>query len=441
VIRRLLPVGLLSLFLLNLACDEGESSLGGNPGGQAAGEEVIRQATQTLGFARNQSLSGAGLQTMGRSDSMGFESAMLLQFDYNPVELWETQPDSGSFTPTFSLKFSNKEQAIWLPQLDEAVQEGPSRWFLDLELSMLEDSLAYDSLSWQDAFADDEPLFSVLDTLSFRITSADTSYGEGEDPSTGFRTYVDLPAEWFTDSTVSSRTFLLRAMLGQEGLMSCLASGYSSSLRPNLRFASSRLDSVEISEGVFEDETQFDTTSVAATWQTGLVKDAGADEGFHSLSSGWASQLLISLPKFMDELPDSYAYDLPDSLRHTLTEAWLELPVEAHTFNAEGAKVNIYRVDGMTTELDTSDLELESDHLVTSTVISDSLETLDFNIIGLLRSIWLEQDSLINSDPIVLGIKLDDYYHLQPRKILVPMAGEDGPKLRYSLSESPWGND
>jgi hypothetical protein len=433
VIRRLLPLGILSLFLIHAGCDEGETSLGRSPGSVPAGDPDTSYASQSLSFVKTQSLGGAGLQTIGRDDSIGIESAMLFQFDYSPPPRWVEQPDTGSFHVTFSMKLANKETATWLPQMRDDVPVGESAFYMDLELSLLGDSLIYDTLAWDEVFAGSEPSYSVLDTLTFRLSSADTAYGDGGDPLEGVRSYVDLPASWFNDSLITSRGFLLRALPGQRGLLSCLASGYSSDIRPNLRFASWKSDSVDLGDGVMEYQTTYDTTSVAATWQSGVLKDEGSAEGFHSLSSGWASQVLIELPPFVN---DSNEVEL-DPYFNTLSEAWLDIPISRHLFNAEGGKLNIYRVDGQSDSLDATDVELDPDRIVTSTIVTDSLQTLEFNIIGLLRAAWIEEDSLVNTDPIVLGLKFDDYYGLQARKIEMPVAGESGPRLRYTLSSCP----
>jgi hypothetical protein len=422
----------LALPTLFQACDEQESTLGGLPGGQAIAWSDTLAALATAGFHRPQQMVAAARQTVGRSDSLGLESVLVLRLDYNPVGSWADPPEA---LPDirFTFKMDHSKSLAWFPQshdpdfVDDG--SGESDNYLYLELSLLRDSLGYDSLDWEDAFDGAAPRLSILDQVTFRVSSADTVFGGGDytDPLTGRRTLRQLPNWWFQQADTTTRWLMLRARPGEQGFVPLLAAGYTSALRPGLRFASIQVDSVLV-DNVMVPDTSWDTTYVAATWQTSLVRDSASRL---TLSSGWASQVVTQLPPFP---PDS-AGETYDPLVSTLAEAWLRVPLAGAGFNLSGAKVNLYQV----ARYDPAGPSLSAAPLIASDVLSDSSTTLEFNITPQLRRIWVEEDTLSNADSIAVALKLDDYTLLQLRQIGLADPALDPPRLIYHLSQAPAG--
>ena len=428
----LLAIALPTLFL---ACDESESTLGGSPGGQSIAQADSIPATATAGFHRPQQMVAASRQTVGHSDSLGLESVLLMRLDYQPFAEWSPAPVD---TPdvVLSFKMDHSKSLAWFPQVDlNWIDQGDDETarYLDLELILLQDSLGYDSLDWEDAFTGSEPSLAVLDRVSFRVTSGDTAFGGTNytDPLLGRRTYRPVPKWWFNDADASTRWLMVRALPGQQGFMPVLAAGYASELRPGLRFSSLQIDSILVGNEMVPD-TSWDTTFVAATWQTSLIRDASAASRL-ALSTGWAGQLVTVLPPFPPDSTD----ELYDPLVSTLSEAWLKVPLGGPGFNSPGAKVNLYYID----HFDSLGLAVEASQLIATDFVTDSTRVLEFNLTPHLRRIWVEDDTLSNADPIALALKLDDYNLLQLRQIGLASPATDPPRLVYRLSKAPdgWG--
>jgi len=417
-----------SLLLLG-SCDDAESTLGGAPGGNPLAVTDSVQVETMVAFHLPQSLVGAARHLVGRSDSLGLESALLLRLDYTPFGAWSDPPEAAP-TVQLSFKMDNLAALAWFPQLAEAAHGiGESARYVDLELLLLQDSLGYDNLGWADFFADTLLNRPVLDRLSFRVSSADTAFGDNNDPLTGRRTLRELPAWWFQHADTTARWLLLRAQGGQQGFVPMLGAGYTSLLRPGLRVSSIQVDSVLVNDVAVPD-TSWDTTYVAATWQTSLVRDASP--GF-SLSTGFSGQVFTRLPAFPPD-PDDPAYD---PLVSTLAEAWLELPLQEVGFNRGGAKANLYAVRPQ----DSLGVAVETEQMVATAFASDTTEVLRFNLTSYLRRVWVEDDTLRNTDPIPLVLKLDNSYLLQVRQVRLADPATHPPMLRYSLSQAPagWG--
>jgi hypothetical protein len=417
---------LASLLLLG-SCDDAESTLGGSPGGNPIAVTDSSQVETLVAFHLPQSLVGAARHLVGRSDSLGLESALLFRLNYTPFTEWSDPPE-GVPTVQLSFKMDNLEALAWFPQLADAPHGvGESARYLDLELLLLQDSLDYDGLGWADLFSDTLLQRPVLDRLSFRVSSADTAFGDSNDPLTGRRTYREVPSWWFQHADTTARWLLLRPLSGQQGFVPLLGSGYTTLLRPGIRVSTIQVDSVLVNNVAVAD-TSWDTTYVAAAWQTSLVRDAAPAR---SLSSGWAGQLFTRLPAFPPD-PDDPAYD---PLVSTLSEAWLELPLDEVGFNRAGAKVNLYAVRPQ----DSLGVDVEADQLVSSAFTADTTEVLRFNLTSYLRRVWVEDDTLRNTDPIPLVVKLDDYYLLQVRQLRLADPALRPPRLHYSLSQAPAG--
>lgn len=430
--RRLGLLTFIALPVVFMACDESESTLGGLPGGQVSAvvDSLVTEAL--LPFHRPQNMVAAGRHCVGRSDSLGLESVLLIRMDYQPVSLWSPPPVADAFTAYLSFKMDNRASLAWFPQVSPDPPElGESARYLDLELLLVADSLGYDGLAWEDAFADGELRLGVLDRIQFRVSSADTAFGDGSDPLTGRRTWRALPAAWFQPADTSSRLLLLRALPGQQGFTPILGAGWAAELRPRVRFASMRIDTILV-DNVQVPDTVRDTSFVAATWQTSLIRDTAAP-GRLTLSTGWAGQVLAQLPPFPPDA-DNPAYDPVGS---TLTEAWLRVPLADPGYNVTGAKVNLYAVS----LFDSAGVDLNADQLIATRTIADGDSLLQFNLTPHLRRIWINDDSLRNTDPIRLALKLDDYNLLQPRQVGLADPLQQPTRLFYTISRAPdsWG--
>lgn len=419
----LLPAVLLT------SCDESESTLGGRPGGQAISLTDSVQVGALSAFHLPQSLVAAARHVVGRSDSLGLESVLLLRLDYTPYEEW-TDPPEGMPAIQLSFKMDHTEALTWFPQLSTTAPEpGESARYIDLDVLLLRDSAGYEDVGWEDYFSDTLLTQSVLDRISFRISDADTAFGDDSDPLTGRRTYRGLPPWWFQHADTTARWLMVRAAAGQQGFMPVLGAGYTSLLRPGVRFASQQIDTLYV-DNVAVPDTSFDTTFVAATWQTSLVRDT-AHPPRPSLSTGWAGQVFTVLPAFPPH-PDSSLYD---PLTSSLVEAWLKVPLGLPGFNLAGTKVNLYAV-GVG---DSAGVDVESDQLIASDFADDSTQVLTFNLTSHLRRVWVEDDTLHNTDPIPLVLKIDDYNLLQLRQLRLADPALERPRLVYSLSQAPEG--
>jgi hypothetical protein len=371
---------------------------------------------------------------VGRSDSLELESVLLFRVDYTPFDEWSDPPE-GEPSVQLSFKMDNSEVLSWFPQLADAPHAiGESARYLDMEVILLRDSVGYEDVNWESFYSDTLLNLAVLDRVQFRVSSADTAYGEDNDPLTGRRTYRDLPASWFQRADTTARWLMLRAVPGQQGFMPLLAAGYTSVLRPGVRFATQQVDSVYIDDSLHVD-TSSDTTFVAATWQTSLVHDMAAPRP--SLSTGWAGQVFTVLPPFPPYAPDTDSL-LFDPLTATLAEVWLKVPLGVPHYNIAGTKVNLYAV----ALGDSLGVDVDTDQLVASDFADDSTGVLNFNLTAYLRRVWIEDDTLRNTDPIPLVMKIDDYNLLQLRQLRLADPAVELPRLVYSLSQAPdgWGN-
>jgi hypothetical protein len=419
---------LASLLLLG-SCDDAESTLGGTPGGNPLAVTDSMQVETVGAFHLPQNLVGAARHLVGRSDSLGLESALVFRLDYTPFTQWSDPPE-GIPAVQLSFKMDNLQALAWFPQLADAPHGvGESARYVDLELLLLQDSLDYDGLGWADLFADSLLNRPVLDRLSFRVSSADTAFGDDNDPLSGRRTYREVPAWWFQHADTTARWLMVRALGGQQGFVPVLGAGYTSLLRPGIRVSTIQVDSVLVNNVAVPD-TSWDTTYVAATWQTSVVRDSAPGP---SLSTGWAGQVFTRLPAFPPD-PDDPDHD---PLVSTLAEAWLDFPLESTGFNRAGAKANLYAVRPQ----DSLGVDVDTDQLVASAFASDTTDVLRFNLTAYLRRVWVEDDTLRNTDPIPLVVKLDDFYLLQVRQLRLADPVTQPPKLRYNLSQAPagWG--
>jgi hypothetical protein len=421
---------LLFLMIAGQGCDQVESTLGGDPGGQALFRSDSLSAQRTLQYHRPQQMLGAIYQTAGRVDSLGLESVLVFQLDYTPTELWDPQPDSAWVDLSF--KMSNDTLAYWFPNDGEPPVEQPagSRNIADLDLLMLEGSgLVYDDLAWEQLFDDGgNCLLEIQDSLRFRVNDDDVVYGDDDNPLDGRRTYRRLPLDWFQAADTTQRTFALRMAPEHEGLVQLLAAGWTSELRPGVWFHEIRYDTLtENDETVIT--TVRDSSFVTASWQSSVIRDT-PDESSLSLSSGWASQILLELPPLIDSLN---AEEM-DPLLSSFVEVSLLLPLAERHLRMEGAKVNAYTLSAF----DSSGVDLESWQLVGSTTLADGDSLAEINLISHFRQIWVEEDSFVSTDPVFLALKLDDYSLLQLRKLEIePTGGDTGPRLRYRLSSAP----
>lgn len=438
--RLLVLLAAIALSLSFQACEEHESTLGGLPGGQVISLRDTVTTHSLLGFHRSQEMVAASRQTVGRSDSLGLESVLILRFDYQPIYGQAATPAD---TPSvhLSFKMDHSPGLVWFPQRSTTEPDpGESANYLDLELILLRDSLGYDGLGWEDAFTGGDLHLAVQERITFRVSDADTLFGDSEsggpytDPLTGRRTFRNVPASWFAAADTSTRWLMLRALPGQQGFMPLLAAGHAGELRPRLRFARLFVDSVDVGGGVWQPDSSRDTTYVSAAWQSSLIRDAAAPARL-TLSTGWAAQALLELPAFPPD-PEDPRYD---PLGSTLVEAWLRVPLEGRGFNAVGAKVNLYAVGA--DDFDSTGVDLDSDQLVASEVVEDTTSTLAFNLTPHLRRVWVNDDTLRNTDPIVLALKLDDYNLLQLRQLGLADPLLHPCRLVVSLSQAPatWG--
>lgn len=430
--RRSLPFLALTALLLGLACDDGDSVIGGSPGGDPVGTVYTIDLSAMASYRRSQSLETATRQVVGRDDSLGFESMLFFRLDYSPVEDWSPQPAEGSVHVFFSMKMDNDSASLVLPQWATPENPAESGFHLDMELLLLADSLDADSVRWDRVPGAGAPE-ALLDSMGFRVTAADSAFGDGDDPLTGRRTLREAPAEWFQSADTTARFFLLRAAPGQRGLVPLLAHGWNDELRPGFRIAWFDIDTVLV-DGVAVPDTSFDTTFVAATWQSGVVRDDGAT-GWHSLSTGWAGQAILELPPFP---PADLAGDW-DPLTSSLASAWLRIPTGPGAYNARGGKVNLYSVGAY----DSAGVTLDSDWLVSSDLVEEGVDTLSFSMVNVLRRHWIEDDTLTREDPVALALKFDDYYLLQPRKLTVAGLGDpEGPRpvleIRVARAPDDW---
>ncbi len=435
--RRFGPLILILVLCSVIACDESESTLGAAPGGDPAGAWDSLEVDRLALFHRNQLLWDAGRQVVGRLDARSLEAEILFQVDYQPVQLWEAQPDSGSLSALLSLKMDNDPERVLLPQHSDSAGVG---FYMNLSLLLLElpegENLPYeDSLSWEYAHPAGEDRYTVLDSVVFLVSNTDSAFGEGGDPLTGVRTLREVPAWWFEDSNSTSRSFLLRAAPGEQGLLPFLAAGWNSEVRPGIRLAWSETDTTDTGDSVFVD-TSMDTTFVVCTWQSGIVDDYGPADSLW-LSTGYANQVILELPPFQPADENGEAVDF---LLGSISEGLLGFPIDSHVYNTAGGKVNLYHV-GQYQELGQ---DLDPSMLVAGMVLDDSTEFLEFNVVNLLRRIWVEEDTLSSEEPIALALKFDDYFALEVRKLgLHGLAAEDSlrPRLRYKISHAPehWG--
>lgn len=422
---------LISALLLH-SCDEAESVLGGTPGGQVIAFTDSVDVTRLSAFHLPQSMVAAARQTVGRSDSLGLESVLLFRLDYTPFEAWTDVPEA-SPTVHLSFKMDHSQGLAWFPQLtDQPHDLGESARYLDLELILLRDSVGYEDVGWENYFSGPDLTLAVLDRVQFRVSSADTAFGDDEDPLTGRRTYREVPGSWFQHADTTARWLMLRAVGSQQGFVPLLAAGYTSLLRPGLRFSSLQVDSVLV-DNVAVPDTSWDTTFVAATWQTSLVRDT-AHPPVPSLSTGWAGQVFTVLPPF-PPYPAGQDSSLFDPLTSTLAEAWLKVPLTGASFNLAGTKVNLYAV----APGDSLGVDVDTDQLVSSDFADDSTQVLTFNVTSYLRRVWVEDDTLRNTEPIPMVLKIDDYNLLQLRQLRLAEGAGQGPRLVYSLSQAPSG--
>jgi len=417
---RLLPSALL---ILTLACDESETTLGGLPGGQAeaAGDSLV--STEMRAYHRPQDLVAASRQVVGRSLDHALESVLLVRLDYDSTDVWTDPATRGSLHAHLCFKMDTSSALGWFPQVDPNWLDngtGETARYLDLDIFLMRDSLGYEDLAWENLFQDGELVPAVLDTAQVRVSDADMVFGDDGDPAGGRFTYRELPAAWFQSADTTARWLVMRARPGQQGFVPILAAGFTSDVRPRLRFVNTR------------SATDADTSFVTATWQTSVVQDAAAAPR-RTLSTGFAAQQLLRLPPFPpDSLDEAY-----DPLGSTLTEAWLRIPLAGQSYNAGGAKVNLYIYDPATYR--TGEVEVESTRLTATDLLSEGDEELRFNITPYLRRVWVNDDTLQSSDSLVFALKLDDYNSLQLRQIGLA----DTVKLNWLISRAPdsWGQE
>jgi hypothetical protein len=427
--RRSLPLLALAGLLLLQACDEGESVLGGSPGGDFSGTRHAISLSAIASYHRNQPLTSAGRQLIGRDDSLGLEGALVFRIDYQPLELRSPAPAEGSVRAFFSMKLDNDPATLLLPQWEAPEDPLEAGFHLDLELLLLADSLGIDDLAWEGLAGAGAP-DNHLASQAFRVSAADSAFGEDANALTGRRTFREVPGQWFQHADTTARFFLLRAAAGQRGLMPVLAAGWAAELRPGLRLTSWRVDTLLV-DGFPVPDTTFDTTFVAATWQSGVLRDSG-DPASLPLSTGWASQLMLELPPFP---PSGDTLDW-DPLTATLAEAYLRLPLAPLAYNKSGGKVNLYHVGAF----DSAGVDLDPALLVASTVLDAESDTLSFSIVSVLRRHWIEADTLRQTDPVALAVKFDDFNLLEARKLtLSDPADPQGrvPSLELHVTRAP----
>lgn len=415
---RLLPVALL---LFTLACDEAETTLGGLPGGTAVAASDSVSSIELLAFHNPQDLVAASRQVVGRNDTLQLESMLLMRLDYDSTDVWTDPADRGSLRAHLCFKMDSSTALGHFPQVDPAWSDdgtGESARYLDLDLFLLRDSLGYEDLDWADLVQDGQLQPVVLDTAQFRVSDADMVFGDDGSPAGGRFTYREVPAAWFQHADTTARWLLLRARPGQQGFVPILAAGFTSDVRPRMRFVNTR------------SATDADTSFVTATWQTSVVHDAATRR---TLSTGYAAQQLVRLPPFPpDSLDEAY-----DPLDGTLTEAWLRIPLAGSSYNPVGAKVNLYIYDPATYAAGT--VEVESTRLTATDILEEAATELRFNITPYLRRVWVNDDTLRSQDSLVFALKLDDFNSLQLRQIGLA----DSVKLNWLISRAPdsWGQN
>lgn len=410
-----------ALLLLLSACDETESTLGGSPGGlaEAAADSLI--STEVLAYHRPQDLVAASRQVIGRSDSLGLESVLLFRLDYDSTDVWTDPSNRGSLSAHLCFKMDTSSALGWFPQVDPGWTDdgtGESARHLDLDLFLVGDSLGYEDVSWEDLFTDGALSSAVLDTAQFRVSDADMVFDDEGSPAGGRFTYRSIPAAWFQHADTTSRWLVLRARPGQQGFVPILAAGYSNDLRPRVRFVNTR------------SATDADTSFVTATWQSSVVRDSATRR---TLSTGWAAQQLLRLPPFPpDSTDESY-----DPLSATLVEAWLRVPLEGASYNATGAKANLYFFDP--SDYQPAGVDVESTRLTATDIVEEGATDLTFNITPFLRRVWVNDDTLHRADSLVFALKLDDYNALQLRQVGLG----DSVKMQWSVSRAPdsWGQE
>jgi hypothetical protein len=410
-----------SLLLLLSACDESESTLGGTPGGFAEAATDSLVSTELLAFHRPQDLVAATRQVVGRSDSLSLESVLLFRLDYDSTDVWTDPSSAGTLSAHICFKMDTNSALGWFPQVDPDWTDngtGESARYLDLDLFLMRDSLGYEDLSWDALFTDGALAPAVLDSARFRVSDADMVFDDDGSPAGGRFTYRQIPAAWFQAADTTARWLVMRARPGQQGFVPMLAAGFTSELRPRVRFVNTR------------SATDADTSFVTATWQTSVVHDASAGR---TLSTGWAAQQLLRLPPFP---PDSTDEDY-DPLAATLTEAWLRVPLGGASYNATGAKANLYFYDPA--DYRPEGVDVESVRLTATDILEEGATELRFNITPFLRRVWVNDDTLHRADSLVFALKLDDYNSLQLRQVGLG----DSVKMQWSVSRAPdsWGQE
>ena len=430
--RRFYTFLILTALFAVLGCEESDTTLGIEPGGDPAGTWDTLALTQIGTYSYPQVLSYAARQVVGHDSALGLRAEMIMKFDYTPLESWSSSRivDEGSLQTFISLKLAGDTAAVSLTQLD-------SVFYIDVTLCLLQQtdvSLGVDgfpdpdSIRWGDFYAEDGLFTTVLDSVQFRVYEGDSASGSDDDPLTGVRTIRPIPNWWFNSADTTSRLLLLKPAPDNQGMLSFYANGASTKIRPNLRWRWTETDTVNVENPAV---TMLD--SVVCDWQSGIALELEEDNGYW-LSSGPGQHLALEF--------DPWGLD-HDILLQNISDAWITLHLKERVYNTGQGAINLYHIGSYR-----EGIELDPDWWVATDYDSllnnddEEIQTLRFNIVSLLRDIWMEEDTLNPVEPIALGMRYDMYYEQSVRKLRV--WGTDAPvdslrpTLSFKINEAPW---
>jgi hypothetical protein len=417
---------IISLWL-NFSCEETENTMGGIPGGNPQGVWDSLSVNAMSIFNADHSLLNARKQYVGYVDSLGLEAQFLFQVDYVPYQLLDPLPEEDSFKATLALKMDNIPENLIMENHGAAPPDlpGESANYMQLELLMLDlDTLDWGVFNWETIYNDGVLAPAILDSVSFYISASDSVFGDSNDPSSSLarKTYRLLPEEWFVDSLFSSRIFLMRPVIGEQGMIPFLSSGYDAAVTPGIRFSWIDIDTV-----LTVPDSSWDTTYVPTTFDAGIVNQLAESENFRLLS-GYSTRISLQLPPFPPE--DSDYNPLTDGL----SQAYLRLPIIGQSYNSADSRLHLYHVDADSPDsLDTSSLDYRY------VTLSDSSEAVEFNMVTLLNRIWTESDTLIAEDPINFVLQFSKYINLELRMLDLAsnLDSEEQPMLKFKIMSAP----
>ncbi len=434
--RRFYCFLLLAAFVAMLGCDESTTTLGIEPGGDPAGAWDTLALTQMGTYMYPQILSYAPRQVVGHNDTLGLHAEMIMKFDYTPLESWNASRQVDSLITYISLKVIGDSSAIRITQMSN------DSGYVDLTLCLLQqidEALDVDgfpdpdSIRWNNFHSAEGLYTTVLDSVNVRVYQRDSTSDEG-DPLTGIRTIRPIPSWWFNSADTTSRLLLLKPAENNSGMLSFYANGASSKIRPNLRWRWWTADTVDT-----ENPLVSYVDSVVCDWQSGIAMEVGEPDGYW-LSSGPGQHLVMEFDPW-NTLLDEEGEPI-DYLLGNISDAWVTLHLKERIYNTGQGAINAYYIGDYRegSELD-PDWWVATDYDSLLNNDDEPIETLCFNIVSLLRDIWLEEDSFTTTDPIALGVRYDRYYEQSVRKLRV--WGPDAPdSLRPSLSiktnSAPW---